>query len=220
MLQHNPLQLPSAEDLPETDHTPVDSELQILVPSLLAAILTWYWQKRTDWFWGINLGIYYIPKAPAIVPDGFLSLGVDRVKSPKGRLSYVVWEENNVVPLLVLEFVSKTYGNEYDTKKVDYARMGVLYYVVYNPEYSQRDRYEPLEVYRLIDKDYVLQPGDPVWIPEMGLAIGREQGSYRGWAREWLYWYDPQGNRLPSPEEVAQRLAAKLKEMGIDPDLL
>ncbi len=143
MLQHNPLQiLPSAEDLPETDHTPVDSELQILVPSLLATILTWYWQTRTDWFWGINLGIYYRPKAPAIVPDGFLSLGVDRVKSLQGRLSYVVWEENNIVPRLVLEFVSKTYGNEYDTKKVDYAHMGVLYYVVYDPEYNQRDQHE------------------------------------------------------------------------------
>ncbi len=63
MLQHNPLYvLPSAENLPETDHTPVDSELQILVPSVLADILTWCWQTRTDWFWGINLGIYYRPK--------------------------------------------------------------------------------------------------------------------------------------------------------------
>jgi len=45
----------------------------------------------------------------------------------------VVWQENNVVPLLAVEYVSKTYGLEYDNKKDDYASVGVSYYVVYNP---------------------------------------------------------------------------------------
>jgi hypothetical protein len=29
-----------------------------------------------DWFFGIDMGIYYHPGKPAIVPDGFLSVGV------------------------------------------------------------------------------------------------------------------------------------------------
>ena len=41
-VQYNPLQyLPSSEDLPDSDDTPVDNEAQILVPTLLRAILSW-----------------------------------------------------------------------------------------------------------------------------------------------------------------------------------
>jgi Uma2 family endonuclease len=235
MLQYNSLQsLPSAEDLPESDNIPVDSELQILVPSLLGAILAWLWQDRSDWFWGVNMGVYHTPNQPAIVPDGFLSLGVERINHTRGRLSYVLWEENNIIPLLALEFVSKTYGQEYDDKKTDYAQIGILYYVVYNPEYWTRDKHAPFEVYRLVEGKYVLQSGVPVWMPEIGLGLGREQGTYQAWAREWLYWYDQQGKRLPAPEEIAQQehqraqqaeqqldsLIAKLRERGIDPDTL
>jgi hypothetical protein len=36
------------------------------------------------------------------------------------------------------------------------------------------------------------------------LGIGREFGTYQGWQREWLYWYDHQGTRLPTTEEFAE----------------
>ncbi len=43
--------------------------------------------------------------------------------------------------------------------------------------------------------------------------------------REWLYWYDESGNKYPTPEEVvlqqterADKLAAKLRELGVHPD--
>ncbi|MBD1928495.1 hypothetical protein H6F74_19910 [Trichocoleus sp. FACHB-90] len=45
--------------------------------------------------------------------------------------------------------------------------------------------------------------------------------------REWLYWYDQNGNRLIPPEEIirqerqrAERLAERLRQMGVDPDTL
>jgi Uma2 family endonuclease len=220
MVQYNPLQhLPTAEELPETDHQPVDSELQILVSSLLGDILAQLWQNRTDWFWGINMGVYYDPGKPAIVLDAFLSLGVERLTRAGGRLSYVLWQEEKV-PLLVLEYVSKTYGQEYGTKKDQYAMIGVPYYMVYNPEHYRRDKHHSFEVYRLVNGQYVLQSGEPVWIPEMGLGIGREEGTYRAWTRDWLYWYDQNGNRLSTPAEVAHRLAERLRQMGIDPDTI
>lgn len=235
MLNYNPLQyLPSAEELPDSDDTPVDNELQILVPTLLRAILAWLWSERSDWFMGVNMGVYYDPKEAAIVPDGFLSLGVVRRKGEKGRLSYVLWSENNIVPQLAIEFVSRTYGQEYSDKLALYARMGVLYCVIYNPNYYQRDKYEPFEVYRLQDSGYVRLCGEPVWLPEIGLGIGREVGIFEGWRREWLYWYDQQGNRFPSPDERMQQaqqeleqeqrfredLLRKLRSRGIDPDAL
>lgn len=206
MIQYNPLQyLPSAEELPDSDDTPVDNELQILVASLLGATLAWVWRTRTDWFWGTNMGVYYSPDESAIVPDGFLSLGVQRLPRAGGRLSYVIWGENLVVPLLVVEFVSKTYGKEYQDKQTKYAQIGVLYYVVYNPEYWERDKHHPFEVYRLVNGVYVRQLTEPLWMPEIGLGIGRGQGTYRAWTREWLYWYDQQGNQLLAPEEVAEQ---------------
>ena len=224
---YNPLQyLPSAEELPDSDDTPVDNELQILVPTLLRGILAWLWSERQDWFFGVNMGVYYEPK-PAIVPDGFLSLGVERRKSERGRLSYVLWEEKNIVPQLVLEVVSRTYGQEYQGKLLKYAQLGVMYYVVYNPDYWVRDKHEPFEVYRLVGSEYLRQQGDCVWLPEIGLGIGRGRGSFEGWNREWLYWYDRDGNRFLSPDEQIQQeqrlredLIARLRARGLDPDEL
>jgi hypothetical protein len=38
--------------------------------------------------------------------------------------------------------------------------------------------------------------------------------------REWLYWYDAEGKRYLTPEEQVNRLAQKLRELGIDPNSL
>jgi Uma2 family endonuclease len=220
----------------------VDNELQILIPILLRAILALLWADRMDWFFGVNMGVYYEPDKAAIVPDGFLSLGVERYKARgKLRLSYVLWQEHNIVPQWVLEVVSKTPGNEYDEKMTKYAQIGVLYYVIYNPDYSRRDKHDPFEVYRLVNGVYVRQTGNPVWMPEIGLGIGCEVGTHEGCTREWLYWYDQLSRRLLAPANVieqerqraelaqqqleqerqrAERLAERLRQMGVDPDTL
>ncbi|MGD2182348.1 Uma2 family endonuclease [Lusitaniella coriacea] len=218
--------LPRGDELPFSDGLPVDNELHILVPNLLSFILGFLWSERLDWFFGINMGIYYAtgvnPRVP-IVPDAFLSFGVERLKASGLRNSYVVWEEKGVVPSFVLEVVSKTPGGEYDEKMVKYAQLGALYYLIYNPTFWQRDRREPFEVYRLIDGEYQRQLGEPFWMSEIGLGIGRGVGTHQGLQREWLYWYDEQGNRLESPEdiaiaerqqrELAQQEASRLQEM-------
>ena len=237
MVQYNPLQyLPTEEDLPDSDDTPVDNEFQIIIPFLLRAILLLLWAERMDWFFGVNMGVYYDLKEPAIVPDGFLTLGVPRRKSDRGRLSYVIWQEQ-VVPQLVFEFVSQTKGGEYDDKMTKYSQIGVLYYVIYNPDYYRRDKHDPFEVYRLENGVYIRQFSNPVWMPEMQLGIGCEPGTHDGFSREWLYWYDSNSNRFPAPENVIQQerqraeaerqradraeqqlaeLMAKLQERGID----
>ncbi len=147
-------------------------------------------------------------------------MGVPRLKNEKLRPSYIVWEENNIVPIWVLEVVSKTYGEEYDEKMTDYARLGVLYYTIYNPDYWRRDKYDPFEVYRLVDGEYQRQVGEPVWMPEIGLGIGREVGTHDRCRREWLYWYDEEGNRFLTPDERAEQLIELLRERGIDPETL
>jgi Putative restriction endonuclease len=167
-----------------------------------------------------------------VIPDGFLSLGVERRKAGKSRLSYAVWEEKEIVPKFVLEVVSKTPGDEYDEELVIYKKLGVLYYVIYNPQYWKRDQHQPFEVYKLIDGEYQLQIGEPFWMPEIGLGIGRANYISGKVQRQVLYWYDEIGRRYLTPHEAAQnerqqreiaeqqrsRLEAKLRELGIDPD--
>jgi Uma2 family endonuclease len=241
--------LPTADELPCSDDTPVDNELQELIPGLLKSILMILWADRLDWFCGIDMAIYYDPEQPAIVPDAFISLGVERVYDEELRPCYVLWEEQSV-PSFVLEVVSISPGKEYTSKLDLYAKMGVLYYVIYN---SKRRRKPKLEIYKLVNSRYQLQDTNPFWMPEIGLGIGYERGNYSGLERDWLYWYNEDGERYPTPAEQinqiqiqleqgkiqleqgkiqleqekalsdrerqrSNKLAAKLRALGIDPD--
>jgi Uma2 family endonuclease len=209
MVQSDPkLRLPTSDELPCSDDTPVDNENQNFIPNLLLFLLKFIWGNRSDWFFGVDMGIYHTtgvsPLVP-VVPDGFLSLGVERHRRERLRKSYVVWEENEVVPIFFLEIVSLTPGGEYEKKMEVYAKLGVLYYVVYNPEYWQRDRHQPFEVYRLVDGEYQLQIGEPYWMPEINLGIGRAPYRDGEVELESLYWYDKQGNRYLTAEERVQQ---------------
>lgn len=210
--------LPTAEDLPDSDDTPVDNELQNDIPNLLLNVLLWIWGDRMDWFWGVDMGIYYdldVEKpedSRPIVPDGFLALGVSRHTGEGGRLSYVLWQEQ-VLPILALEVISKKYNGEYDRKLSEYQSLGVLYYVIYNPLSGRRGahkQHQSLEVYKLVDGKYELMPltGNMVWMPEVGLGIGCDRGSHGNWQREWVYWYDDRSTRYPTAEERAKTAEA------------
>ena len=217
MVQINPnIHLPTSDELSDSDGLPVDNELHILLPNLLGLILGFIWTNRFDWFFGVNMGIYHTtginPRVP-IVPDAFLSLGVERVRGNQLRKSYVVWEEDDIVPIFALEIVSQTPGGEYDDKMSIYARLGVLYYVIYNSDYWRRDQQEPFQVYQLVNGIYQRQIGEPFFMPEMGLGIGRGVGNHRGLQREWLYWFDQQGNRILTPEELLLRYQQQFGEL-------
>ncbi|NJM45848.1 MAG: hypothetical protein HC860_06445 [Alkalinema sp. RU_4_3] len=157
------------------------------------------------------------------------------VKSEDLRRSYVLWEEKGILPQFVLEVVSTKYRGEYSTKKAMYEQLGVLYYAVYN---SKRKRKPTLEVYKLINGQYLPVVDNPIWMPELQLGLGKERHSFQGRDREWLFWYDVRGDRYPTPEEriaaanaktVAaetradqaearlRQLADRLRKLGIDP---
>lgn len=121
----------------------------------------------------------------------------------------------------------------YPTQTIRYADLGIRYYAVYLPNPSGRRKRLPLEIYVLENGKYQLLGGDtPVWLPEIGLKLGRARGTYLGREREWLYWYDEAGNRLLTPEEraaqaqeralqaqeKAEKLAEQLRRLGIEPD--
>ena len=115
----------------------------------------------------------------------------------------------------------------------------IPYYFVFN-------RYtDELQAFNLVDDFYqtLIIESQRIWLPEAQLGLGLWRGSYQGIHRLWLRWYDQQQNWILTPAElgerraeqekhraelaeasleqergVSQRLAAKLREMGIDPD--
>ncbi|TYQ31046.1 Uma2 family endonuclease [Pseudanabaena sp. UWO310] len=243
--------LPTAEELPSSDETPVDNQLQNDIPNLLLSLLASIWADRDDWYFGVDMGIYYNPDEPAIVPDGFLAMGVKHDTGERGRLSYVLWEEQNIMPIFALEVVSERYNSEYEDKLADYQTLGILYYAIYNPLSGRRGRFknrQRLEVYRLIAGKYELLPieNNRVWLPEIDLALGYEEGEHIAWQREWLYWYNASGDRYLTAEERAanaeimaaqerlakqqmqaiadqerqqkEKLATYLRSIGVDPE--
>jgi hypothetical protein len=67
-----------------------------------------------------------------------------------------------------------------------------------------------------------------VWLPEIQLGIGLWHGAYQGLERQWLRWYDVQHHWIFTPVEReqqrteqerqrAERLAAQLRALGIEP---
>jgi Uma2 family endonuclease len=207
--------LPTSDELPGSEDIPVDNEDQNFVPNVLLFLLEYIWKSRDDWFFAVDMGGYHTtgpsPRVP-VIPDGFLSLGVERRKHGGSRKSYILWEEDYIVPMMTLEVVSHTPGGEYEEKLEIYRKLGVLYYVIYNPRFWQRDGHIPFEVYKLVDGEFQLQLGEPFWLPEIGLGIGRCLLPTDRLRREVLSWFDAQGDRYLTTDEQVDVERRKVDE--------
>lgn len=182
-------------------------------------------------FWASsNVGIFRSVYLPGIAPDVFISLDVPPPADRETR-SYFMWEHGKA-PEVVLEIVSNRKGNETGSKLKEYAQMGVLYYVVYDPFSMLHAELggDTLRVYEVgLGKRFRRRPD---WqLPELGLSLTSWQGSFEGVTDEWLRWCDADGrllltgheraaqaeDRAAQAEDRAAQLAAKLCALGIDP---
>jgi hypothetical protein len=80
-----------------------------------------------------------------------------------------------------------------------------------------------VEVYHLLEGKYRLMPANErehYYIPPLGAELGLWQGIYKNVELPWLRWWDDQGKLLPTPEEKADLFAARLRELGVNPDEL
>ena len=102
-----------------------------------------------------NVGLFFAIRSPPFVPDALVSLGVSSPADPfpKRNRSYFVWEYGKV-PDVVVEIVSNDEGGEDTTKLKGYAKVGVTYYIIYDPEGFLSS--QPLRVYRLVSGRYEL----------------------------------------------------------------
>jgi hypothetical protein len=130
-----------------------------------------------------------------------------------------------------MEFLSDTDGGEFSVRSTPpYGKLYFYEQILQVPVYVTYDPYEQdLEVRVLQSDHYVIQPKDEhgrVWISEINLFLGVWAGTRLLTTTSWLRWWDKDGNLLLWSTEKAEReyqraetLAAKLRELGIDPDL-
>jgi Uma2 family endonuclease len=134
--------------------------------------------------------------------------------------------------------------NQPPTKWEVYERiLRIPYYFVFN-RYT-----DELQAFGLVTSRYqaLSIEEEGLWLEEVQLGLRLWQGSYQGIERFWLRWYDGSGAWIPTPAELAQQesqqkqlaqqqieqerqraeqerqraeqLAARLRALGIDPDL-
>jgi len=147
-----------------------------------------------------NVGIFSDWHNSPIVPDVFLSLGVDVPQQwwRKGERTYFV-PRFGKVPELVIEIVSNKIGQEDSKKKTDYAQLGVLYYVIYDPNKQLSQKI--LQAYQLHDHSY--REMKHAWFAKLGLGLRLWQGWFEGRPEQWLRWCNQAGEVLLTGSEQA-----------------
>ncbi|MEH1823837.1 MAG: Uma2 family endonuclease [Nostoc sp.] len=228
--------LPTMYDLPSEypEDSGLPDEFHLFQPQLLRETFCPPNYPAEEVFVATDLNLYYDLRHTLWYkcPDWFAAVGVSRLYEQQNlRLSYVIWQEG-VAPFVVVELLSpgtekEDLGqtlreiNQPPTKWEVYERiLRVPYYIVF-------DRYtDKLQVFQLVaDRYSEFDLSTPrVWMPGLELGLGLWQGSYQGIERLWLRWYDASGNWLPTPlqreSQRANRLAAQLRELGVNPDEL
>lgn len=202
------------------DDKPLDNFLTEKQERLLTEPLYSCWKPQNDrtFLVAANVGVFNNIYLPAIVPDVFLSMDVEIPADwwDKEQRSYFTWEFGKP-PNIVIEIVSNKIGEE-DTKKITrYAQMGVTYYIIFDP--FKKLSSEILTVYTLQFSRYV--PFKESFFSDIGLGITLWEGEFENTSsKSWLRWTNEQGQIIPTGIEKADRLAAKLRELGVDPNSL
>ncbi|MEY3330662.1 MAG: hypothetical protein RLZZ115_3547, partial [Cyanobacteriota bacterium] len=197
---------------------------------LLVECLYSSWQRlgeNSTFLADANVGIFYALRHPPIVPDVFLSLDVEVPPDfrEKRNRTYFIWEFGKP-PDVVIEIVSNQEGNELGSKLINYARMRVTYYVVFDPLQQLGDIL--LRVYVLREGNYQLLETTEIenqsifWLEQVGLGLTIWSGIYEEKQDFWLRWCDDQGVIIPTGKERAERAEKsrrnaipRLREMGL-----
>ncbi|MBD2079664.1 Uma2 family endonuclease [Leptolyngbya sp. FACHB-17] len=223
---------PDISHIVTENDTPVDNFQSAKQQRLLVEPLYTSWLENLPFVADANVGLFYTAKQDPIVPDAFLSLGVEMPTdwSKKQNRSYFVWEFGKF-PDICIEIVSNREGNELGKKKDLYARIGVPYYAVFDPlkQLQRPDEMngQLLRVWGLSFGQYV-ELSQPFWLPTVGLGLTVWQGEFEAVSGIWLRWCGASGlseascdqQVIPTGAERAEadRLAARLRELGINPD--
>jgi Uma2 family endonuclease len=229
-----PAALPNHLHLPFRDGVPVRDAIEgpqsaLLTESLSPLLSQLFPEDR--YFIGADVGIYWRLVEERLrgakSPDWYLVTDVPHLLDGEFRHSYVMWHEQRL-PLIVLEFAPSDSTEEHDRMPeegefwVYENRIRPSYYGIFWTDLRE------LEMYHHTGKKFKrLKPNKRNHYPiaPLSVELGLWQGRYENYDATWLRWWDLQGNlqltgaeRAENMAERAKRLAAKLRELGVDPD--
>lgn len=226
-------------DLIFDDGEPLETNRHRIAMNVLIRSLQQAWAERNDFFVGGNMFIYYSSTQARNRdfrgPDFFAVLGID---GSIPRQGWVVWEEEGRYPDVIVELMSSSTATvDTGTKKTLYERS------FRTPDYFVFDPFDSnsLQGWHL-NTSQGYQPLVPdergwLWCETLGFWLGTWEGTIDRETAIWLRFYDETGNLVLLPEEAeyqraeterqraeterqrADRLAARLREMGEDPDI-
>lgn len=229
--------MPDATQI-ESDELEIESSIHYMQLLLLVSCLEWLWRERNDYFIGANLTIYFsrqqLRNRDFRGPDFFLVQPTQK----RPRKSWVVWEEEGQYPNLIVDLLSSSTATVDRTikKELYQNRFRTPEYFWFSPETLE------LSGFRLIGHQYQeITPDDRGW------RWSEEFGLYLGVEADRLRYFTVEGVKVPTPEEAARsemeraemaeiqlererqakqlaqqeaaRLAEKLLDLGIDPEL-
>jgi Uma2 family endonuclease len=227
-------------DLIFDDGIPLESNrhriaMNVLIDSALFAL-----QDKPNSFVGGNMFVYYSSEQAMNRdfrgPDFFVVLDAEEKEERKG---WVVWKEGGRYPDMIIELMSPSTANvDLTDKKQLYER------TFHTREYYVYDPFDPstLQGWRLngSQRYHAIAPNENSWLwcETLGLWLGIWEGQLR---REpaigtchWLRFFDRDGHlvliqeeraeqekqRAEQEKQRAERLAARLRELGEDPEVL
>jgi Uma2 family endonuclease len=177
----------------ESDEPEMESSLHYLQLMLLVSCLNRLWADRSDYFIGANLTIYHslqqIKTRDFRGPDLFVVKGVENLP----RRSWVIWEESERYPDLIIELLSDSTAQvDRTTKKALYQdQFNTHEYFWFSPETLE------FEGFRLQGKTYeAIAPTDEGyrWSEELELYLGVHEGQLR--------YFDAERQLVLTPSEA------------------
>ncbi|MBR8839870.1 MAG: Uma2 family endonuclease [Stigonema ocellatum SAG 48.90 = DSM 106950] len=236
-----PLEVPQPPtNLVFDDGEPLESNrhriaMNVLIDSAQAAL-----SGREDFFVGGNMFLYYsseqVLNRDFRGPDFFVVLDID---GSRDRQGWVVWQEGGRYPDMIIELMSPS------TAKVDRTEKKRLYERTFHTtEYFIFDPFDPqsLQGWHLDNKQRYqsLEANESgrLWCETLQVWLGTWSGRIRREPAQgtchWLRLYDQKENLILLQEEIAEqeqqraeqeqqraeRLAARLRELGEDPDAI
>ncbi|MCK5522308.1 MAG: Uma2 family endonuclease [Thiomargarita sp.] len=229
--------LPTQDELPCDDGVPMETERHRLQMELLINSLAPWLEQHGGGYVSGNMFVYFSDKQLRNQdfkgPDVFVVRGVSHTE----RKSWVVWEEGKS-PDIVIELLSEsTAAVDKGEKKTIYQnQLKVGEYYCFDPFHSEDFVGWTLE--KGVYQKRAFDAQKRLISEQLGLALVRWEGVFNQIKAVWLRWATLDGELLPTPHEYerrekeqerqekeqaqqrAERLAAKLRALGINPDEL